>query len=454
MPEHGLPPVGGVGRCRFVVMATPPDPEAFPPVSRDDWMAAVTADLGPEGLSRKLCSRWEDGILLDALHTTAGPGSGVGEAVGCLIARSRLESPYPHPLSVRQRLDAATFSRSALEEVLAGGADSVELELSGMDPGAAAAQVESVAEEVGGAGRGLALHALPPSIGERVLRALTGRGVPFAVGIDLDMLGRHALALGLSRDGRHVRTSAVAWFDAGGTVGWSLALAVADGLAAVRALMSVGVDATTAARQVELELALGVDLFEGIAAVRAARLVWARGLEVVGADASVPLQIVVTLGERSMTRRGPWTNALRETAAAFAATVGGADLVRLPAFDVRNGESASARRLARNTPLILREEAGLARIADPAGGSWYLAHASAHHHWRERVPRALGAPSRDDWPPTSAVGWRNGARRRRAVRACAGRRRRLVRDPGAARPRSAPAPRIGRGIRPARGVRT
>ncbi|MFL5521000.1 MAG: methylmalonyl-CoA mutase family protein, partial [Gemmatimonadales bacterium] len=347
-------------------MATPPDPEAFAPVTRDDWVAAVTADLGPEGLSRKLCSRWEDGILLDALHTTAGPGSGVGEAVGRLIARSRLESPYPHPVSVRQRLHAATLSRSALEEVLAGGADSVELDLSGMDPASAATQVESVAAEVAGAGRGLALHALPPSMEERILTALAGRGVPFAVGIDLDVLGRHALSPGLSRHGRHVRTSGVAWFDAGASVGWSLALAVADGLAAVRALISRGVDATTAARQVELELAVGTDLFEGIAAVRAARLVWARGLEVVGADASAPLQVVATVGERSMSRRDPWTNALRETASAFAATVGGAELVRLPAFDVRSGESAPARRLARNTPLILREEAGLARVADPA----------------------------------------------------------------------------------------
>ena len=372
MPEHGLPPVGGGGRCRFVGMSTPPDPEAFPPVSRDDWVAAVTADLGPEGLSRKLCSRWEDGILLDALHTTAGPGSGVGEAVGRLIARSRFESPYPHQFSVRQRLHAATLARSALEEVLAGGADSVEVDLSGMHPEAAATQVESVAAEVAGAGRALALHALPTSIEERILGALAGRAVPFAVGIDPDVLGRHALAVGLSRDGRHVRTSGVAWFDAGATAGWSLALAVADGLAAVRALISRGVDATTAARQVELELALGADLFEGVAAVRAARLVWARGLEVAGADASTPLQVVVTVGERSMSRRDPWTNALRETAAAFAAAVGGADLVRLPAFDVRSGESAPARRLARNMPLILREEAGLARVADPAGGSWYL----------------------------------------------------------------------------------
>ena len=353
-------------------MAMPPDPSAFPTVAYDEWAAAVTAALGPEGLTRRLRTRWEDGIVLDALQVEPGPGFGVAEAVGRLVARSRHESSYGHPLNVRQRLDAATVTRSELGDVLAGGADCVELDLSGIDPAAAVTKVESLATEVIAQGRGLALHALPPAAGERMLAWLADRGVPFAAGIDLDVLARRAPTLGLARNGRLVRTSGVAWFDAGATTGWSLALAVAGGLAAVRALILAGVGPATAARQVELELALGADLFEGIAAVRVARLVWARALEVVGADPSAPLQLVVTAGERGLSRRDPWTNALRETVVAFAATVGGADLVRLPAFDVRRGESAPARRLARNTPLILREEAGLAGVVDPAGGSWYL----------------------------------------------------------------------------------
>jgi methylmalonyl-CoA mutase len=148
------------------------------------------------------------------------------------------------------------------------------------------------------------------------------------------------------------------------------------------------VEPSVAARQVELELALGANLLEGIAAVRAMRLVWARGLELLGADPAAPMQLVVTVGERVLSRRDPWTNALRETAVAFAAAVGGADLIRLPAFDVRSGESAPARRLARNTPLILREEAGLARVADPAGGSWHLDAATGL--FAERVWTMLG----------------------------------------------------------------
>jgi methylmalonyl-CoA mutase len=118
------------------------------------------------------------------------------------------------------------------------------------------------------------------------------------------------------------------------------------------------VDPATAARQVELELALGADLFRA-AAVRAARLVWSRGLELLGIDPLVPPRLVVTAGGRILSRRDPWTNALRHTAVAFAAAVGGADVVRLPAFDARTGESPAARRLARNAPLILREEAAL-----------------------------------------------------------------------------------------------
>ncbi|WP_227651392.1 methylmalonyl-CoA mutase family protein, partial [Klebsiella pneumoniae] len=36
--------------------------------------------------------------------------------------------------------------------------------------------------------------------------------------------------------------------------------------------------------------------------------------------------------------------------------------------------SALARRQARNTQLVLMEESQLGRVADPAGGSWYLEH--------------------------------------------------------------------------------
>ena len=79
-----------------------------------------------------------------------------------------------------------------------------------------------------------------------------------------------------------------------------------------------------------------------------------------------------------MTQRDPWVNMLRGTLAAFGAGVGGADTVLVHPFDVAipggfPGVSAGfARRIARNTQLLLLEESHVGRVLDPAGGSWFV----------------------------------------------------------------------------------
>ena len=73
------------------------------------------------------------------------------------------------------------------------------------------------------------------------------------------------------------------------------------------------------------------------------------------------------------TRRDPWNNILRGTLAACSAGVGGADAVTVLPFDAALGlPDALARRVARNTSALLVEEAHVAQVVDPAGGSWYV----------------------------------------------------------------------------------
>ena len=79
-----------------------------------------------------------------------------------------------------------------------------------------------------------------------------------------------------------------------------------------------------------------------------------------------------------MTQRDPWVNMLRTTVAAFGAGVGGADTVLVFPFDMAipggfPGTARSfARRIARNTQLLLLEESHVGRVLDPAGGSWFV----------------------------------------------------------------------------------
>ena len=74
-----------------------------------------------------------------------------------------------------------------------------------------------------------------------------------------------------------------------------------------------------------------------------------------------------------LTAIDPWTNLLRLTVAGFAGAVGGADALVLGAFsDALGAPAERARRLARNTQLILAEEAHLGRAADPMAGAWAI----------------------------------------------------------------------------------
>ena len=71
-----------------------------------------------------------------------------------------------------------------------------------------------------------------------------------------------------------------------------------------------------------------------------------------------------------MAARDPYVNILRTTIAVFAAGLGGADAITVLPFTAALGlPDRFARRIARNTQLILLEESNLAKVADPAAGS-------------------------------------------------------------------------------------
>jgi len=117
-----------------------------------------------------------------------------------------------------------------------------------------------------------------------------------------------------------------------------------------------------------LTLVADSDQFATIAKFRAARLLTLRLAEVAGVGMATPALHAETAW-RSMSRRESETNVLRAVSAAFGAAVGGADSITVLPFDALDGSSADGRRLARNTSIIMAEEAGLADVTDPGAGS-------------------------------------------------------------------------------------
>ncbi|WP_405010023.1 methylmalonyl-CoA mutase family protein [Kitasatospora sp. NBC_01539] len=185
---------------------------------------------------------------------------------------------------------------------------------------------------------------------------------------------------------RALTVDALPYHEAGASPAQELGCALATGVAYLRALTAAGLPVDTAAGQLEFRLAATGDQFLTIAKFRAARRLWARVAEVSGVapEASAQRQHAVT-SRVMMTARDPWVNMLRTTVACLAAGVGGADAVTVLPFDEAVGlPDAFARRIARNTQSILLEESHLARVIDPAGGSWYVERLTdelAHAAW-------------------------------------------------------------------------
>ena len=159
--------------------------------------------------------------------------------------------------------------------------------------------------------------------------------------------------------------------EAGGSAAQELAFAAASVVSHVKAAVEAGLSVEAALRGTVVGLSVDAEYFDSLAKVRAMRLIWASLTQAFGVAA--PAIIEARSSRRMLSARDPWPNLLRLTAAGFAGAVGGADVVVLDGFTRAAGvPDAFARRQARNTQLILMEEANLGRVDDPAAGSWYL----------------------------------------------------------------------------------
>jgi methylmalonyl-CoA mutase len=156
---------------------------------------------------------------------------------------------------------------------------------------------------------------------------------------------------------------------AGGSEAQELAYAVAVAVATLRAFEAGGIALEDARRMIFFRLAADADQFLTVAKFRALRKLWAR-IEESCALAPERACISAETAWRTMTRNDPTVNILRATIAAFAAGLGGADAITVLPFTAARGlADAFARRLARNTQLILLHESNLARLADPTAGT-------------------------------------------------------------------------------------
>src|SRR5579883_2379996 len=163
--------------------------------------------------------------------------------------------------------------------------------------------------------------------------------------------------------------------EAGATAVQELAFTLADGLEYVRAALSRQLGIDEFAPRLSFFFAIGMNFFMEIAKLRAARLLWARLMRPFDPKNPVSLSLRThcqTSGV-SLTEQDPYNNIVRTTIEALAAVLGGTQSLHTNAFDEALAlPTPFSARIARNTQLILRDEAGVTHVVDPLGGSYYV----------------------------------------------------------------------------------
>ena len=371
----------------------------FPPPTHEQWQRLVAGVLRKSGrevpdaeAERALSTALEDGLRIFPLYTARdrAPDPGL-PGFAPFVRGGRAEGNTPGGWDVRQ-LHTVADARAVLAdlesgvtslwlsvgegagipvEALDGALEGVYLDLAPviLDAGdrteQAAARLLGLYQD-----RDVAPELARGNLGADPLghRARTGQSYDAAA-----VAGLARLCADRYPGLRAFTVDALPYHEAGGSAAQELGCSLATAVAYLRELTAAGLTVEEACAQLEFRYAATADQFLTVAKLRAARRLWARVAEVCGAgQAGAQRQHVVT-SPVMMTRRDPWVNMLRTTVAALAAGVGGADAVTVLPFDHALGlPDAFARRIARNTSVVLIEESHLARVIDPAGGSWYV----------------------------------------------------------------------------------
>lgn len=377
---------------------------AFEPVTADAWKAKVGADLGgktPEALARDLTSEvWIEALYTDAPRTLP---EGIRPTRGWSIWQV-VSDPHMHQAAEAIRAEVAggvegIWLRAGLDHgtrTLTAGDLGVALEHfplgemplqleARIDALPAAAALLTLAEH-----RGVETGSLEGGFGADPLGILVRSGsLPGGLRTAREEL---AAVARLARDHapkmRAVLVDTRRYQSAGASVSAEVAWAAATGLAYLRQLDEAGFSLSDACRALRFTVGVSSHVYAEIAKLRALRWVWAKVVAALGGDADDQRMALHADSDRSSrSKRDPWVNMLRGTAETFAAAIGGADTISVVPFDEAVGESdALARRIARNTQHVLREESYLDRVDDPAAGSFafeQLTDGIAREAWAE-----------------------------------------------------------------------
>ncbi|NEW87511.1 methylmalonyl-CoA mutase [Rhodopseudomonas sp. WA056] len=363
----------------------------FAPAGYEDWRKLVDGVLKGAPFE-KLISKSSDGIQIDPIYVRArdaAPIAGRAPAAPWRIMQ-RVDHPEPkeaNKLALQDLENGATgltlvfagsvgargFGLPATQEAIAQALESVHLDagiaVELQFPPQSCDVVRHLADLIKSRGTNPAACDIRFGIDPLGARAVQGSSATewseIAKGIGQVATGLAGAGFNgpfLVADGRVIH-------DAGGSEAQELAYVLGCSVAYLRALETAGVSLEAARGMIYARLSADADQFLTLSKFRALRLLWAQVEQACGL-APKPLFVAAETAWRMLTQRDPYVNMLRATMATFAASLGGANSVQVLPHTLALGLPDSfARRVARNTQLVLLEESNLDKVADPAAGA-------------------------------------------------------------------------------------
>lgn len=346
-------------------MATDKLLQEFPPVSTPSWEEAIRNDLKGADYARKLIWQTEEGLAVKPYYRAediqgleyadAAPGdfpyARSARFSGDWRIREKIDVVDPEPANRAARSAmAAGAEEIAFSNVAIGNASDLEVLL---------VNLEEIPVHFENAGEPL-IHLLVER--QKPSPVSTGRD-PFT-NLDFAAEAARTAPATLAPFTIHGEEFEESGATAVEEVGFTLAAGV-DFLAEME-FRKVQVD--RAAASLIFSFAIGVNFFFQIAKLRAFRMLWAQAVESFGGGRECArARIHARTSRWNKTIYDPHVNILRGTTEAISAVLGGADSVIVAPFDeCYKWPDEASRRLARNTQILLKQEALLSRVADPA----------------------------------------------------------------------------------------
>jgi methylmalonyl-CoA mutase len=364
----------------------------FPAATREAWRKLVDGVLKGAPFDKRLVARSYDGLAIQPLYERAADAQPIAaRAPGApWTVMQRVDHPDPAAANEQALLDlengaagltiVCKGSVNANSYGLASSLDTLERVLGGIYLDAGVTIDFNVAAETRDAAKNVAALVKKRGIAPETVEmraALNPLGHMAATGSTIrpwkDLAPTFAELVkelaGEGFRGPFAVADARVIHNAGGSEAQELAFALGCAVTYLRALEANGIALDAARRMIYFRLATDADQFLSIAKFRAIRRLWARVEQACGL-APAPVWIAAETAWRMLTRRDAYVNILRSTVAVVAAGLGGANAITVLPFTSATGlPDAFARRIARNTQLVLLEESNLAKVSDPAAGS-------------------------------------------------------------------------------------